>query len=118
MNIIWLDAAPLEYIRWSFCLVFIVPGVFGAIAIWFYWPDTKGLPLEEVAAVVGDADEVGIRQRDIGLDFAHWIDTSAKDTKENEATHFEAAHHYLRTGRHRSPSLDPQVEQHALLIAV
>jgi hypothetical protein len=36
--------------------------------MWIFWPDTRGLPLEEIAAIFGDADEVAIYQREIDLD--------------------------------------------------
>ena len=36
--------------------------------MWIYFPNTKGMPLEEVAAIFGDADEVAIYQRDIDID--------------------------------------------------
>ena len=36
--------------------------------MWFYFPNTNGLPLEEVAAIFGDADEVAIYQRDLTVD--------------------------------------------------
>ena len=38
--------------------------------MWVWFPDTRGLPLEEVAAIFGDTDEVAIYQRDIEVDFA------------------------------------------------
>ena len=37
--------------------------------MWFLFPDTKGRPLEEVAAIFGDADEVAIYQKDLQIDF-------------------------------------------------
>ncbi len=36
--------------------------------MWCFFPDTKGLPLEEIAAIFGDADEVAIYQREIEID--------------------------------------------------
>lgn len=41
--------------------------------MWFFFPNTKGLPLEEVAAIFGDRDEVAIYQRDIDIDEDHHI---------------------------------------------
>lgn len=41
--------------------------------MWFFFPNTKGLPLEEVAAIFGDEDEVAIYQRDIDIDEEHHI---------------------------------------------
>lgn len=38
--------------------------------IWLYWaaPETNGLPLEEVAAIFGDKDEVMVWQNQIHVD--------------------------------------------------
>ncbi|KAJ9615767.1 hypothetical protein H2200_001844 [Cladophialophora chaetospira] len=93
MNIIWLQSAPtaFEKIGWKFYLCFIIPGTFGGIAMWIWFPDTNGLPLEEVAALFGDADEVAIYQRDIEVDFAtHTIVDHHGGVKGGDAGHFEA----------------------------
>ena len=70
MNIIWLQSAPVAFnhIQWRFYLALIIPGTIGCVVMWFYFPDTKGLPLEEVAAIFGDADEVAIYLREIEID--------------------------------------------------
>lgn len=47
-------------IGWKFYLCFIIPGIFTAIGIFCYFPDTKGLALEEVAALFGDRDEMAV----------------------------------------------------------
>lgn len=36
--------------------------------MWIFWPDINGLPLEEVAALFGDADDVGVFEADIEID--------------------------------------------------
>ncbi|KIX98805.1 uncharacterized protein Z520_05266 [Fonsecaea multimorphosa CBS 102226] len=105
MNIIWLQSAPtaFETIGWKFYLCFIIPGTLGAIAMWIWFPDTNGLPLEEVAAIFGDADEVAIYQRDLEVDFAthtvvdhhhhhHHDHDPEKEgvVKGTDATHYEA----------------------------
>ena len=36
--------------------------------MWLWFPNTKGMPLEEVAAIFGDADEVAVYQRDIDIE--------------------------------------------------
>ena len=62
-------------------------------AQWFFFPDTNGKPLEECAAIFGDADEVAIYQRDIDIDIAthtirgHRLPTG--DSKGVEARHVE-----------------------------
>ncbi|KAK3065559.1 hypothetical protein LTS18_000036 [Coniosporium uncinatum] len=68
-NIVWLQAAPTAFlnISWRFYLVFIIPGTLGGLLIWFTFPDTKGLPLEEIAVLFGDADEVAVYQRELDV---------------------------------------------------
>lgn len=60
LNIVWLQAAPtaLENIGWRYYLCFIVPSSLCAGLILKFWPDTNGLPLEEVARIFGDEDEL------------------------------------------------------------
>lgn len=60
MNIIWLPAAPTGFanIGWKFYLCFIIPSCIAAPVIWIWFPNTLGLPLEEVAAIFGDKDEL------------------------------------------------------------
>jgi hypothetical protein len=69
MNIVWLQSAPTAFqnIGWHFYLFFIIPGTIGAVIMWFFFPDTLGMPLEEVAALFGDHDEVAGYMRDIQL---------------------------------------------------
>lgn len=69
MNIVWLQSAPtaLANIGWYFYLAFIIPGTIGAICMWFFFPDTLGKPLEETAALFGDADQVQSYMRDIQI---------------------------------------------------
>jgi hypothetical protein len=69
MNIIWLQSAPtaFENIGWKFYLAFIIPGTIGSVIMWFFFPNTLGLPLEEVAAIFGDHDEVAGYMRDIQI---------------------------------------------------
>ena len=69
MNIVWLQSAPSAFaaIGWKFYLCFIIPGTIGAVIMWVYFPNTLGLPLEEVAAIFGDADEVAGYMKDIEI---------------------------------------------------
>jgi hypothetical protein len=55
-------------IGWKFYLALIIPGCIGAVVMYIFFPDTRELPLEEVALIFGDADEVAIYQRDIEID--------------------------------------------------
>ena len=56
MNVMWLQAAPTAFanIGWKFYLAFIIPAYLFAIVAWFFYPNTKGLALEEIAAIFGD----------------------------------------------------------------
>lgn len=71
-NIIWLQAAPTAFasIGWKFYLCLVIPSFFLALVMWFFYPDTRGKPLEEIAAIFGDDDEVAVRQADVQIDSA------------------------------------------------
>ena len=62
MNIMWLQAAPtaFENIGWKFYLAFIIPAFLFSIACWIWYPNTKGLALEEIAAIFGDEVQTDI----------------------------------------------------------
>jgi hypothetical protein len=68
-NIIWLQAAPSAFasIGWKFYLCLIIPSFFLALIMWFTFPDTRGKPLEEIATMFGDEDEIVVRQVDIQI---------------------------------------------------
>lgn len=59
--------------------------------MWFFWPDTKGMPLEEIAALFGDQDEVAIYQREIFFDHEHnaLIDLHDGTTEKPDALQVE-----------------------------
>jgi hypothetical protein len=48
--------------------VFIVLSGLGVVWMYFYIPETKGVPLEEIAALFGDEDEVVIFSENIHVD--------------------------------------------------
>lgn len=70
MNIIWLQSAPTAFanIGWKFYLALIIPGTIGGFIVFFLFPDTHDRPLEEIAEIFGDRDEVAIYQRDVVFD--------------------------------------------------
>jgi len=55
-------------VGWKFYLLFILLTFIGGIVVLFLYPDTRGLPLEEIATLFGDADEVAVYQADIEID--------------------------------------------------
>lgn len=60
INILWLQVAPIAFrtIEYKFYMVFCIPGAFAAAWLWFFFPNTLGIPLEEIAKIFGDADEL------------------------------------------------------------
>ncbi|KIX03870.1 uncharacterized protein Z518_07423 [Rhinocladiella mackenziei CBS 650.93] len=64
------DALRAGIARWKFYLCLIIPSFFLALIMWFFYPDTRGKPLEEIAAIFGDDDEVAVRQADVEIDTA------------------------------------------------
>ena len=48
--------------------VFIIISGLGAFWAYFFLPETRGVPLEEIAAIFGDADEVMVFSEDIHID--------------------------------------------------
>ncbi|OAG36795.1 hypothetical protein AYO21_08968 [Fonsecaea monophora] len=68
-NIIWTEAAPTAFanIKWGYYIVFIVLNAISVVVIWLFFPNTRGLALEEVGAIFGDGDRIAVYQRDIDL---------------------------------------------------
>ncbi|KAJ5621156.1 MFS transporter SP family sugar:H+ symporter [Penicillium lagena] len=66
MNVMWLQAAPTAFanIGWKFYLCFIIPAYAFALFCFFFYPDTRGLALEEIAALFGDKNEVVLGNSD------------------------------------------------------
>lgn len=62
MNIVWLQSAPtgIANAGWKYFLAYIIPGCLTVIGIWMYFPDTWGVPLEEIAEMFGDAEELKV----------------------------------------------------------
>lgn len=89
-NIIWLQAAPTAFITigWKFYLVFIIPGTIGGLIVFLWFPDTNGLPLEEIAALFGDEDEVAVYQAEINVQGGVITDLHA-EAKEKQEVHME-----------------------------
>ena len=69
-NLMWLQAAPHAFaaIHWKFYLFFIIIPATAAVVIFFFFPDTLHKPLEEIAAMFGDTDEVAVYQEDLDLE--------------------------------------------------
>ena len=60
INILWLQVAPTAFatIGYKFYMVFFIPGYVATAVLWFLYPNTLGMPLEEVAQLFGDQEEI------------------------------------------------------------
>jgi len=63
-----VTATAFAHIGWKFFLVFIIISGLGGIVAYFYIPETKGVPLEEIAAIFGDTEEVMVFADDVYVD--------------------------------------------------
>jgi hypothetical protein len=63
-NMTWLLAAPTAFdtIGWKYYLFFIAMCLVGGIATLIWFPNTLHKPLEEIAAMFGDDQDVVVRQ--------------------------------------------------------
>lgn len=59
-DIIWLGAAPTAFavIGWKYYLFFIIITAITTVAVYFKFPNTLNVPLEEVAKMFGDDDQI------------------------------------------------------------
>ena len=66
-NLTWLQAAPYAFktLQWRFYIIFIVVPAIAAVVIMLTFHDTRYKPLEEIAALFGDADKVAMYQREL-----------------------------------------------------
>ncbi|EXJ89882.1 hypothetical protein A1O3_02949 [Capronia epimyces CBS 606.96] len=87
-SILWAQSAPtaIDNIGWHFFLIFIILATFGAAVIYFYYPDTRGKTLEEIAALFGDDDLVAVYQRDIHLDHGTVVADIVREKLDKEGT--------------------------------
>jgi len=84
-NLVYLVAAPtaLQNIGWKFIIMFICILAVGCVMFWVFIPETKSVPLEELAVIFGDADEVKVFSADIHID-------SNKEVIFNDHQHSQA----------------------------
>ncbi|KAF1981968.1 MFS general substrate transporter [Aulographum hederae CBS 113979] len=69
-DLVYLQATTTAFanIGWKFFLVFIIISGLGAPLWYFIAPETKGVPLEEMASIFGETTEVAIYARDVHVD--------------------------------------------------
>ena len=91
INILWLQVAPIAFqtIGYKFYMVFCIPGAFAAAWLWFFFPDTLGIPLEEIARIFGDADELYEPSGSAGNQMNDESKMADSDVKVVDASHIE-----------------------------
>jgi len=69
INIMWTQVSPIafKHIGWKFYMVFICCAVTSAVIMYFTFPNTLNMPLEEVAGLFGDDDLVAFYSRDVAV---------------------------------------------------
>lgn len=69
-DLVYLQATATAFanIGWKFFLIFIILSGIGTVVCYFFIPETKGIPLEEMAALFGDTDDIAVFSADIHLD--------------------------------------------------
>lgn len=89
LNIIWLQAAPtaLKNIGWKYYLCFIIPSALASLVVLRWFPDTRGLSLEECARVFGDEGELfGGEKGGRGDEEGGMVDGSGSEVRESKET--------------------------------
>jgi len=69
-DLVYLQATTTAFanIGWRFYLVFIIVSGLGGIGSYFLLPETKGIPLEEMAKIFGDTEDVVVWSKDLRID--------------------------------------------------
>ncbi len=67
INIAWVEAAPYAFaaIGWKYYIFFVVLSALAAVVSFLTFPDTLHKPLEEIALLFGDSDQVVVDQRQL-----------------------------------------------------
>lgn len=69
-DLVYLQATATAFanIGWKFYLLFIIISGLGTVLIYFFLPETKNIPLEEMARLFGDDDDIAVYADDIHVD--------------------------------------------------
>jgi MFS family permease len=69
-DLVYLQATATAFanIGWKFYLLFIIISGLGTVFVWWFLPETKNIPLEEMAKLFGDADDIAVYADDIYVD--------------------------------------------------
>lgn len=83
---VYLEAAPTAFavIEWRYYLVFIVLTFFNTAFVWFFFPETKGLSLEEIGELFGD--EVAVQLTRLTMEERDMLDHNILSVKNDVMT--------------------------------
>ncbi|KAJ6110223.1 hypothetical protein N7486_002458 [Penicillium sp. IBT 16267x] len=92
-NLVWLQATPsaISAISWRWYLVFTCIPAAAAVVLIIWFKDTRGKPLEEIAAMFGDEDMVAVYQRELNLGTLNDADKAGNLEKSHSGPSFEMA---------------------------
>ncbi|RFU26560.1 hypothetical protein B7463_g9775, partial [Scytalidium lignicola] len=90
-NVVFLTAAPTAFanIGWKYYLLFIILSGVSVVVIGLKWPDTNGLPLEEISTLFGDDDEV--YRDDLKAEETQLETTNELSKSDGKAEHHEVS---------------------------
>ncbi|KAF2015641.1 MFS general substrate transporter [Aaosphaeria arxii CBS 175.79] len=88
-DLVYLQATTTAFanIGWRFYLVFIIICALGTALFAFLLPETKGIPLEEMARIFGDTEDIVVFSENVHVDHNTHELVVGKDGLEHIATH-------------------------------
>ncbi|KAF2107746.1 general substrate transporter [Lophiotrema nucula] len=89
-DLVYLQVTTTAFatIGWKFYLVFIIICALGTALMIFVLPETKGIPLEEMAKIFGETEDVVVFTDDLHVDHnTHELVVARKGELEHVATH-------------------------------
>ncbi|KAF2656472.1 MFS general substrate transporter [Lophiostoma macrostomum CBS 122681] len=89
-DLVYLQATTTAFanIGWRFYLIFIIICTLGSTFFFFVLPETKGIPLEEMAKIFGDTEDIVVFSSDVHVDHnTHELVVGSKNGLEHVATH-------------------------------
>lgn len=86
-SLIYTMCAPVAFntIGWKYYLIFIIIPLFGAMGVFLFYPETKGLALEEIGAMFGD--EVAVDLTNLSAEDRLHLDKALVNSEILEVEH-------------------------------
>lgn len=87
---VYLEAAPTAFaqVGWKYYLVFLIVTAINIFVVWRFFPETKGLSLEEIGEVFGD--HVAVQLTQLTMEERELLDQKILSEKtDRDAVHLE-----------------------------